>query len=319
MVAGATTPALGSDEGEHPRTQEHDVPLFAPHSPLRQLLTLLVRHGRGDLIRSVGLDTDLSEAAAQGDPDAAASLADDLEPMSPTYVKLGQMLSTQVDLISPAYLEALARLQDDVAPFPFEEVERLVIEELGVRRATVFPEFDPEPLAAASLGQVHRATLRDGRRVVVKVQRPNIWEQVLEDMEVLRDVASLIDEHGELGRRLGLGLLLGEFRRSLMEELDYRREAENLVTIGAMLHDSDRIIVPRPYPDLSSSRVLTMDYVPGRKVPTWVRWDSWRSTVRPWPTSSSGSTCARCSSRASPTRTRIRATSCSPAMGAWCC
>jgi predicted unusual protein kinase regulating ubiquinone biosynthesis (AarF/ABC1/UbiB family) len=153
-----------------------------------------------------------------------------------------------------------------VAPFPFEEVERLVTEELGVRRATVFPEFDPEPLAAASLGQVHRATLRDGRQVVVKVQRPDIREQVLEDMEVLRDVASLIDGHTELGRRFGLGLLLEEFRRSLMEELDYRREAENLVTIGGMLEDSDRIIVPRPYPDFSSSRVLTMDYVAGRKV-----------------------------------------------------
>ena len=113
---------------------------------------------------------------------------------------------------------------------------------------------------------MHRATLRDGRDVVVKVQRPGIREQALEDMEVLREVAGLIDDHTELGRRYGLGQLLEEFRRSFMEELDYRREAENLTTIGGMLADNERIVVPRPYGDFTTSRVLTMEFVPGRKV-----------------------------------------------------
>lgn len=237
------------------------------HTPrYRQLVTLLVKHGRGDLIRSAGLDPDLPEEEVPGDPQAAASLAADLEAMGPTFIKLGQMMSTRVDLFSPAYIEALSRLQDDVAPFGYDEVESLVSSELGVRLASLFPRFDNTPLAAASLGQVHRATLRDGRDVVVKVQRPGIREQALEDMEVLREVAGLIDDHTELGRRYGLGQLLEEFRRSLMEELDYRREAENLTTIGGMLADNERIVVPHAYADFTTSRVLTMEFVPGRKV-----------------------------------------------------
>ena len=237
------------------------------HTPrYRQLVTLLVKHGRGDLIRSAGLDPELPDEEVPGDPQAAASLAADLEAMGPTFIKLGQMMSTRVDLFSPAYIEALSRLQDDVAPFGYDEVESLVSSELGVRLASLFPRFDNTPLAAASLGQVHRATLRDGRDVVVKVQRPGIREQALEDMEVLREVAGLIDDHTELGRRYGLGQLLEEFRRSLMEELDYRREAENLTTIGGMLADNERIVVPHPYADFTTSRVLTMEFVPGRKV-----------------------------------------------------
>ena len=237
------------------------------HTPrYRQLVTLLVKHGRGDLIRSAGLDPDLPDEEVPGDPQAAASLAADLEAMGPTFIKLGQMMSTRVDLFSPAYIEALSRLQDDVAPFGYDEVESLVSSELGVRLASLFPRFDKTPLAAASLGQVHRATLRDGRDVVVKVQRPGIREQALEDMEVLREVAGLIDDHTELGRRYGLGQLLEEFRRSLMEELDYRREAENLTTIGGMLADNELIVVPHAYADFTTSRVLTMEFVPGRKV-----------------------------------------------------
>jgi ubiquinone biosynthesis protein len=235
-------------------------------SRYRELVTLLAKHGRGDLIRSAGLDPDLPDEQGEGDPDAAAGLADDLEAMGPTFIKLGQLLSTRVDLISPAYIEALSRLQDDVAPFAFEEVERLVSSELGVRLASIFPRFEETPLAAASLGQVHRAELRDGREVVVKVQRPDIRGQVLEDMEVLREVAGMIDDHTELGRRFGLGELLEEFRRSLMDELDYRREAENLTTIGTMLEGNERIVVPKPFRDFTTSRVLTMEFVPGRKV-----------------------------------------------------
>jgi ubiquinone biosynthesis protein len=241
----------------------------ARHAPqYRAIAALLIKHGRGDLIRSSGLDVELpgDDDLQPGDPDAAAGLADDLEAMGPTYVKLGQMLSTRVDLISPAYVEALSRLQDDVEPFPFEEVERTVSRELGVRLSTIFPTFEPTPLAAASLGQVHRATLRDGREVVVKVQRPDIRERIVEDMEVLREIADVIDGHTDFGHRFGLADLLEEFRRSLIDELDYRREAENLASIGAILDGHGRIVVPQPYPDFTTSRVLTMEYVPGRKV-----------------------------------------------------
>ena len=235
----------------------------------RQIAALLLRHGRGDLVRSTGLDSVLEADQLAADPDQAADaarLADELEAMGPTFVKLGQLLSSRVDLVPPAYVEALSRLQDDVEPFDFEEAEEIVGRELGVRLSKVFPTFERKPMAAASLGQVHRATLRDGRAVVVKVQRPGIRETVLEDMEVLGELAELVDAHSEVGRRFGLVELLGEFRRSLLDELDYRREADNLATLRTLLADHERITVPEPYPDLSTGRVLTMELVEGRKV-----------------------------------------------------
>jgi ubiquinone biosynthesis protein len=232
----------------------------------RQIATLLVRHGRGDLVRSAGIDGVLDDDQVEtGDPEAAARLADDLEAMGPTFIKLGQLLSSRVDLLTPAYIEALARLQDKVEPFPFEQVEEIVSSELEVRLSRVFPTFDPKPLAAASLGQVHRATLRDGREVVVKVQRPDIRRQVLDDMEVLADLAEVLDTRTDLGR-YGLADLLEEFRKSLLDELDYHREAENLTTIARILSDHPGIVVPKPYPDFSTGRILTMEFVEGRKI-----------------------------------------------------
>ncbi len=232
----------------------------------RQIAMLLLRHGRGDLVRSTGMDAVLDEEAAEGDPEAAARLAEDLEAMGPTFVKLGQLMSSRVDLFSPPYVEALSRLQDDVAPFSFEEVADIISSELQVRLSTLFPTFESTPLAAASLGQVHRATLRDGREVVVKVQRPGIREQVREDMEVLADLASFLDKHTETGRRYGLAQLLEEFRKALVDELDYRREADNLSRMREMVAGQDLIVVPEPFSDLTTSRVLTMEFVEGKKV-----------------------------------------------------
>lgn len=233
----------------------------------RQIATLLIKHGRGDLVRSAGIDAVLdSNEVETGDPEKADGLADDLEAMGPTFVKLGQLMSSRVDLFTPAYIEALTRLQDDVAAFPFEQVEEIVSNELGVRLSRIFASFDETPLAAASLGQVHRATLRDGREVVVKVQRPGIRGQVLEDMEVLTDLADFLESHTDVGRRFAVGDLLEEFRKSLMDELDYRREADNLETVRGMLADHEKILVPKPYPDFTTSRVLTMEFIKGDKV-----------------------------------------------------
>jgi predicted unusual protein kinase regulating ubiquinone biosynthesis (AarF/ABC1/UbiB family) len=232
----------------------------------REIATLLMRHGRSDLVRSAGIEAALGDEQVEtGHPEAAARLADELEAMGPTFVKLGQLLSSRVDLLTPAYIDALSRLQDDVEPFPLEQVEEIVSDELEVRLSRVFPTFDPKPLAAASLGQVHRATLRDGRAVVVKVQRPGIRRQVLDDMEVLADLAEVLDAHTDLGR-YGLADMLEEFRKSLLDELDYHHEAENLTTIGRILEDHPSIVVPKPFPDYSSSKVLTMEYVEGRKI-----------------------------------------------------
>ena len=231
------------------------------------LARLLVRHGRSDVVSGAGFDEFLVEdERPEGSQGPAEELAADLEQMGPTYVKLGQLLSTRVDLLPPAYTEALTRLQDEVDPFPYDEVKTIVEEELGVTISNAFTSFDEKPLAAASLGQVHRATLRSGREVVVKVQRPGIRETVRDDMEALAQLADFADRHTDVGRRYGFGQLLSQFRRSLAGELDYQREAANLIRMRQLTAEHPHLLVPEPVPDYTSSRVLTMDFVPGRKV-----------------------------------------------------
>ncbi|HUF92069.1 MAG TPA: AarF/UbiB family protein [Candidatus Limnocylindria bacterium] len=175
----------------------------------KDIAWLLVKYGRSDLVKSAGLDA-LDEPAPgpAAPPPEARELADDLETLGPTFIKLGQLLSTRPDVLPPAYLAALARLQDKVEPFAFEDVERIVNAELGARMSKAFADFDPEPMATASLGQVHRATLRDGRRVAVKVQRPGVREQVAADVEALADIAEFMDAHTELGARYQFSGLL---------------------------------------------------------------------------------------------------------------
>jgi predicted unusual protein kinase regulating ubiquinone biosynthesis (AarF/ABC1/UbiB family) len=232
----------------------------------RDIARLLIRYGRSDLVRDLDVeglgDVDLD---APGGADAE-QLAADLEALGPTFVKLGQLLSTRVDLLPKPYTDALSRLQDDVAPISFEEVERVVTEELGVDLRHGFTSFDEEPIAAASLAQVHHAVLRSGRDVAVKVQRPGIRTQITDDLSALAELARFADAHTSFGRRFGLSDLLEQFRKALLAELDYTREATNLVTLGRIVSPWTRLVVPRPVPDYSTSRVLTMDFLPGRKV-----------------------------------------------------
>jgi ubiquinone biosynthesis protein len=229
---------------------------------------LLARYGHSDVVKASGLE-DLVDDAGPWSPGVerkASDLADDLEALGPTFIKVGQLLSTRSDILPAPYLDALTRLQDRVEPFPFEQVEEIVATELGVRLSKAFASFDRVPLAAASLGQVHRATLRDGRPVAVKVQRPDIRATIFEDLEALDEVASLLDGHTEFGRRYRLQSMLEEFRKSLIRELDYRQEARNLVQLGEHLDHFERIIVPSPVDDYVTARVLTMDFIRGRKV-----------------------------------------------------
>src|SRR5207249_2334636 len=137
---------------------------------------------------------------------------------------------------------------------------------LGARLSKLFTEFDPKPTAAASLAQVHRAVMRDGRAVVVKVQRPGIRPQIVEDLEALEEAAEFIDAHSEIGKRYEFSSLLAELRRSLLRELDFKREAGNLVRLGSSLREFEKIIVPEPIEDYTTSRVLTMEYIPGKKI-----------------------------------------------------
>lgn len=215
-----------------------------------------------------GLDEVLEGELAPAHSDTAdpEGLARELEKLGPAFVKLGQLLSTRSDLLPPPYLEALGRLQDRVEPFSFADVERVVQQELGVRLSKGFAEFDAEPLAAASLGQVHRAALRDGRQVAVKVQRPDIRERVADDLAVMDDIADFLDRHTETGKHFDFAETVREFRRTLMQELDYRREAQHMMRLADNLSGFGRIVVPRPVDDYTTARVLTMEYIAGQKI-----------------------------------------------------
>ena len=235
----------------------------------RDVALLLVKHGRSDLVKMTGLRRVmprdwLPESAPL--PAQAISLADDLEKMGPTFIKMGQLLSTRTDLLPAAYIDALARLQDKVEPFPVGEVERIIADELGVRLSKAFARFDPVPLAAASLGQVHRASLRDGLEVVVKVQRPGIEEKIIDDLDALREVAQFLDHSTGIGRKYEFTATTDELRRCLLDELDYREEARNLLRLADDLRSFRRLVIPRPFDDFTSRRVLTMEFIKGKKI-----------------------------------------------------
>ncbi|HEX2269120.1 MAG TPA: AarF/UbiB family protein [Pyrinomonadaceae bacterium] len=235
----------------------------------KDVAMLLIKYGRSDLISAAGLeDSVLPDEIAEetGAAAPAEELAKDLERLGPTFIKLGQLLSTRADLLPGPYLEALERLQDQIEPFPYEEVERIVSGELGVRISKAFADFEPTPIAAASLSQVHRAYMRDGRAVVVKVQRPNIRELIVGDLESLGEIAHFIDEHTELGKRYEFDNMLVNLRKSLLRELDFTIEANNLHTIAQNLVEFDTIVIPEPIDDFTTTRVLTMEYIPGKKI-----------------------------------------------------
>ena len=234
----------------------------------RQIAWLLLKYGRSDLVKQTGLTEALAaeERVTPKEAAKAEELAADLEKLGPTFVKLGQLLSTRVELMPPAYLQALERLQDKVEPFGFDQVEKIVTSELGVRISRAFSDFSVQPIASASLGQVHLARLRDGRPVAVKVQRPDIRDALIEDLEALEEIADFLENHTDFGRRYELTRVLDQFRKSLLRELDYREELQNLIRLGQLLRQYPRIVVPAPIADYSAARVLAMEYVPGKKI-----------------------------------------------------
>ncbi len=234
----------------------------------KDAVTLLIKYGGSDLVKPTDLDivgAANRQALATMEP-KAEELASDLEQLGPTFIKLGQLLSTRGDLLPEPYLEALARLQDHIEPFSYDEVEQIVSTELGGRLSKLFAEFDREPVAAASLAQVHRARMRNGRQIVVKVQRPGVRETIVTDLEALEEVAEFIDAHTEMGKRYEFSNMLIELRQSLLRELDFKQEATNLRRLRTSLREFERIVIPEPVDDYTTSRVLTMDHVTGKKV-----------------------------------------------------
>lgn len=187
------------------------------------------------------------------------------EELGPTFIKLGQLLSTRPDLIPAPYLEELAKLQDNIPPFSIEEVRAIFAEELGKPPEVLFAEFDTVPLAAASIGQVHRARLDTGAEVVVKVQRPGIENLIAVDLEILAHIAGLMEQYLEEVRGHQPLAVVHEFARSLSREIDFTIELGNIQRFSRQFQGNPTIHVPAVYPGLSTTRLLVMEYVRGIK------------------------------------------------------
>ena len=189
-----------------------------------------------------------------------------VEELGPTFIKLAQILSTRPDLIPLELVEELSKLQDHVSPFPFSEVKRILEAELRSSLEERFEEFNEIPIAAASIGQVHRARLRGGEEVVVKVQRPGIRKTVEVDLEILFHLADLIERHFEEWGEQRPKRIVEEFSRTLEKELNYGTEASQAERFAAQFRGNPHIFVPRVFREASTGRVLTMQYVDGIKI-----------------------------------------------------
>jgi ubiquinone biosynthesis protein len=221
-----------------------------------QILAIAVRHGLGPYLR--GRDP----SAAGSRPRLARSLRRALDEGGLTFVKLGQVLSTRRDLLAPEFVTELRGLRDRATPIPYPRVDALLREEFGVPVGELFTEFDDEPLAAASVAQVHAARLRSGADVVVKVQRPGIRPVVDRDLDIVARIARTLSTRTRWGRAAGVAALADGFARAVREELDFRIEARNVAAVRASTPDSD-VVLPEPHVALCTERVLIMERLRG--------------------------------------------------------
>jgi predicted unusual protein kinase regulating ubiquinone biosynthesis (AarF/ABC1/UbiB family) len=232
-----------------------------------QILRFLLKYRRAGVFTGLDLDAATLDPGTMPDTEGKPEqFVDDLEALGPTFIKVGQALSTRPDMVPAPYIIPLERMQDDVAPVPFAAIRAVVEDALGVRISKAFAHFEERPLGCASLAQVHRATLRDGRMVAVKVQRPGIVDVVRADLDALAGLAGKADRMTDIGRRVRFSDWVHEFRRTLLAELDYRAEAENLERFGEHFRDYPELYVPAPLWDLTATRVRTMELVAGTKV-----------------------------------------------------
>jgi predicted unusual protein kinase regulating ubiquinone biosynthesis (AarF/ABC1/UbiB family) len=239
-------------------------PKFLPR--LAATVGLFTRYGLADFAEEQGLRGLAKEG--EEDPsvdDHARAFRDRLVELGPAFIKLGQVLSTRPDLLPPSYIEELATLQDSVDSIPLEDVETIIEEELGGRISKLFLDLDPEPIGTASLGQAHAACLRDGRPVVVKVQRPNIRNALADDIEFFRELATFLAEHTSAGQRMDMIGIVHQLEQALTDELDYRVEARNAALFRRTLAEFPRILVPRVIEAYSTERVITTERVRGQK------------------------------------------------------
>lgn len=240
---------------------------------LREIIRVMTKYHFGNILEAVGLKNRLFEtlklyikSPEEVHEPAHVRLRLVLEELGTTFIKLGQVLSTRADLVGREVAEELAKLQDEAPPFPFEDVKRVLESELGVPMEEVFSEFQEEPVASASIGQVHRARLRNGDAVAVKVQRPGIADTVKSDIILMKYLAKLANDRVPGLRYYNLPGIVAEFERAIRKELDYHQEANNVERFRAMFMDDETVYAPYVYREYSTGRVLTMEYMDGVKL-----------------------------------------------------
>lgn len=241
----------------------------------RQILAVLFRYGFGDIIEllkieqyiEIGLQMISRKKRERVEKlTRAERMRMAIEELGPTYVKLGQILSTRPDLIPVDFIQELSKLQDEVPPFPFADAKRIIESDLGILSEDIFESLDETPIASASIGQVHRAKLKDGEEVAIKVQRPGIRKTIEVDLEIMLHLAMLMERHVEEISLHRPVKIVEEFARTLEKEIDYTIEASNMERIGRQFLNDPAIYVPKVYRDLTTSHVLTMEYIEGIKV-----------------------------------------------------
>ena len=208
----------------------------------------------------------LEELRGEEEEDHAVGLASALEELGPCFIKLGQILSTRPDLLPANYIEALSRLQNTVTPVPGDKITAIIESELGAPISELFESFDCNPRAAASMAQVHHAFLPDGSEVAVKVQRPGARQRIEIDIEILHEVAGFANRFTPYGKRYGFLQIVRELERSLIQELDFRQEAESTRLIGKQISEFKLLTTPTVYSEYTTRRVLTLSFVHGRQL-----------------------------------------------------
>ncbi|GAQ25065.1 ubiquinone biosynthesis protein UbiB [Tepidanaerobacter syntrophicus] len=236
----------------------------------RQIMNVLIKYGFGYLVEKVGIIMPKGFKQKNIDPSGKLTTPQKivmmLEELGPTFVKLGQVLSTRPDLLPPDYIKELKKLQDNVAPFDFNEAKAEIEEELGGNMRNIFLVIDKEPLAAASIGQVHKAVLKNGDEVVIKIRRPGIEEIVNADLEIMLNLARLVEKHIPEAKIYDPVGKIEEFADAMHKELDFTREGYNIDKFRQNFKDDETIYVPKVYWEATSKKILTLEYIRGYKI-----------------------------------------------------
>ena len=238
---------------------------------LRQIIGTFSRYGFVDVVEKMSLGKLLPHrlaafAQSQAELSTQERLRLAFEDLGPAFVKLGQLLSTRPDLLPEHYIDEFTKLQDNVQPLSFERVRGAVERELGRKLEDAYSSFNPEPLAAASIGQVHEATLRTGEKVVVKVQRPEIEKLIEQDVSLLAFLAGLLERYVPEARVIGPRTVVDEFFKTLSYELDFVIEANNMAKMAENLKMFPEVVIPKVYKTLSTRRILTLEKFEGIRV-----------------------------------------------------